>query len=628
MKRFVFLLSFFLVLAMTGNGWSAIWHVTENGSDSNDGQSWNSAFATINEAVSSALEGDEIWVGAGTYILSETIYVNKAVGIYGGFSGNESDLQARDWVNNLTIVDGNNLVQGFQLIANATIDGFTIRNGYSVYGGGIRIDYAAANIVNCTFSQNRGYYYGGAIYNYRASPIISNCVFYGNTAKYVGGAIYNSYSYPMITNSTFHQNSVDYTGGAIGNSYDSSATITNSTFRENSAGSDGGAIDNYDSSPTITNCTFYKNSAGSKGRAIDNSFSSSPIITNSIFWGDPGQLGSEITNDPGSYPDVAYSDVQGGYPGDGNIDQDPSFVDPENGDFHLQPGSPCIDTGTDNVQDLPLEDFEGDPRIAGTAPDMGIDEVVEEAVGLDAYVLYAREKVKLRRIADSQGNVGSNGSISVARGNSGTITGNLSAVGKIGVMGSLTVDGNVLTNDHVSVYRRGWLDVTGEMIEGQEAGLSSIELAEPESLGFNARGKNVRVQRRQSLDLEPGAYRNVRVSRGATLRLVPGDYKMERLNLDRRATLLIEGPVTINVVKGLHIGRSAKIEFGATPKSDVTINVLKSRIIWVGPRAELRGTLYAPNSRVWLGYRSQVEGAVHARRIYANSGVHFQPHTP
>ncbi|NIQ40034.1 MAG: hypothetical protein GTN81_15845, partial [Proteobacteria bacterium] len=89
-----------------------------------------------------------------------------------------------------------------------------------------------------------------------------------------------------------------------------------------------------------------------------------------------------------------YSDIQGGYPGDGNIDQDPSFVDPDNGDFHLQPGSPCIDAGTDNVQDLPLEDFEGDPRIAGSGPDMGVDEVVAES-GLASFVLYARERVKL-----------------------------------------------------------------------------------------------------------------------------------------------------------------------------------------------------------------------------------------
>ena len=51
----------------------------------------------------------------------------------------------------------------------------------------------------------------------------------------------------------------------------------------------------------------------------------------------------------------------GGWTGSGNIDADPLFVDPVNGDFHLQAGSPCIDTGDPSS---PL-----DPD--GTRADMG-----------------------------------------------------------------------------------------------------------------------------------------------------------------------------------------------------------------------------------------------------------------
>ena len=42
---------------------------------------------------------------------------------------------------------------------------------------------------------------------------------------------------------------------------------------------------------------------------------------------------------------MQYSDVQSGWPGQGNIDADPLFVDPANGDLRLVPGSPCIDAG-------------------------------------------------------------------------------------------------------------------------------------------------------------------------------------------------------------------------------------------------------------------------------------------
>jgi len=57
-----------------------------------------------------------------------------------------------------------------------------------------------------------------------------------------------------------------------------------------------------------------------------------------------------------------------------NIQKDPQFVDPENGDFHLKSTSPCIDAGTADAPELPDTDFEGDPRVVGAAPDIGADE--------------------------------------------------------------------------------------------------------------------------------------------------------------------------------------------------------------------------------------------------------------
>ncbi|HEX9973444.1 MAG TPA: T9SS type A sorting domain-containing protein, partial [bacterium] len=58
---------------------------------------------------------------------------------------------------------------------------------------------------------------------------------------------------------------------------------------------------------------------------------------------------------------VQYSVVQGGHIGVGNIDTDPMFVNPDNSDFRLQPGSPCIDAGD------PTSPLDPD----GTRADMG-----------------------------------------------------------------------------------------------------------------------------------------------------------------------------------------------------------------------------------------------------------------
>jgi hypothetical protein len=52
------------------------------------------------------------------------------------------------------------------------------------------------------------------------------------------------------------------------------------------------------------------------------------------------------------------------------------FADAGAENFHLQPGSPCVSVGDASAPALPATDFEGDPRVLGPAPDMGVDEFV------------------------------------------------------------------------------------------------------------------------------------------------------------------------------------------------------------------------------------------------------------
>ena len=47
---------------------------------------------------------------------------------------------------------------------------------------------------------------------------------------------------------------------------------------------------------------------------------------------------------------ISYSLVDRGWSGTGNINADPLFVDAENGDYHLQNSSPCIDAGNPDAQ--------------------------------------------------------------------------------------------------------------------------------------------------------------------------------------------------------------------------------------------------------------------------------------
>ncbi|HIE27952.1 TPA: hypothetical protein EYP66_11760 [Candidatus Poribacteria bacterium] len=112
----------------------------------------------------------------------------------------------------------------------------------------------------------------------------------------------------------------------------------------------------------------------------------SPTILNTILW---RNIPDELYVDDTSVVDITYSDIQGGWPGEGNIDAEPLFVDPDSGDYHLTDYSPCIGAGI-MTTDVPTEDFEGDPRPNPTEsnPDMGADEnpLAEPIPSINGYV--------------------------------------------------------------------------------------------------------------------------------------------------------------------------------------------------------------------------------------------------
>src|SRR4051794_9255087 len=103
------LLSVLLVLALflfdSGHASAAIF-VTSDGSGSNDGSSWNNA-TTLQNALSTATAGDEIWIAQGIYMPGEavtgTFLLPAGVALYGGFAGTESARDQRNWRSHLTI---------------------------------------------------------------------------------------------------------------------------------------------------------------------------------------------------------------------------------------------------------------------------------------------------------------------------------------------------------------------------------------------------------------------------------------------------------------------------------------------------------------------------------------------
>jgi len=216
--------------------------------------------------------------------------------------------------------------------------------------------------------------YGGAIFCYFSSPVITYNAICGNWAVFDGGAIFCSYSSPTVGNNTISSNYTSGCGGGINCGFSSPAidnntitgnrchvfgggiccwyyspTISNNLISGNFAGAEGGGICCLlNSTPRISNNTINANSAGRGGGIF--CYDSSPTVTNTILWGDTAPNGPEIYVSSGN-PTVTYCDVQGGWPGEGNIDADPMFVGPHNDDFYLRWHSPCINAGDPSLTD-------------------------------------------------------------------------------------------------------------------------------------------------------------------------------------------------------------------------------------------------------------------------------------
>jgi parallel beta-helix repeat protein/predicted outer membrane repeat protein len=198
--------------------------------------------------------------------------------------------------------------------------------------------------------------------------MLSDCAFSGNSTTGSGGGMYNEGSSPSLLSCIFSGNSAYRNGGGMYNRYRSQPSLTNCIFSGNSTNYGGGMESLDDSRPTLFNCTFSANFATASGGGISSPQNSITKLVNCILWADaPDEICTTASEarriiSTGGTVEITYSNVQNDWPGEGNIDIDPLFADPDNGDYHLksQAGrwepndgrwtmdnvtSPCIDAG-------------------------------------------------------------------------------------------------------------------------------------------------------------------------------------------------------------------------------------------------------------------------------------------
>ncbi len=165
-------------------------------------------------------------------------------------------------------------------------------------------------------------------------------------------------------------------GGGI-RLHNSSPSIINNIISGNATTYGGGVYHTTHCDAEYINNTIVNNTATASGGGI-YCLNSDPVIINTIVWANESGSGSNGISVISSNVNVAYSNIQDGWSGTGNISLDPLFVA---GDslFHLSDSSRCIGAGINSVEidgiwyHAPTTDFEGNqrPNPAGSMPDMG-----------------------------------------------------------------------------------------------------------------------------------------------------------------------------------------------------------------------------------------------------------------
>ena len=366
----------------------------ENGNDNNPGTE-EEPFLTIRKVLGLAKED------------GSTTFINVAEGRYSPSTTGESfpliipdniHLIGANWENTIIDIEAtqDKQARGFivQEVINVKIANFTITGGSAedagCQGGGAILltnnddavynadgswaPYAPSTPVleNLYLTGNHAYN-GGGIGVFRIiGPTMENIIVEENSSYSFGGGVFHHAGVTTISNAKItNNNALTEHGGGIA-VFVGGTVLNNVEISHNTAEFLGGGAAIYESEVDLFNTTFSNNIDHANNSAIW-SMNSTVGLVNSIVWDNqPNQLEGAYTITYSNIP----SNTQIFGDGEGNINTDPLFVDPGNGDFTLSDGSPCIDAGTADIDGDGEEDI---TDYIGSSPDMGAYETTIDA---------------------------------------------------------------------------------------------------------------------------------------------------------------------------------------------------------------------------------------------------------
>jgi hypothetical protein len=391
--------------------------------------SWATAATNIQDAVDAASNYDEVLVNDGVYQygggilpgfppseLTNRVMVTKTITVQSANGPSVTQIKGYQVPGAMT---GNSAVRCVYLADNASLIGFTLTNGatqnvemvgYSAFdqaGGGVLCASTNELLSNCLITGNFAYgagggAYGGTLKNCTLAwnsavgfsvpagggardSVLANCLVISNSAYDGGGAAGGALSNCFLTGNsawegggaydssmngcTVSANTADLRAGGVfgsGPTGEPVSLLQNCLIISNSVLSTSGLAGGVYGG-TLQNCTVALNSSQYVGGAYFCSIYNCVIYFNGVVYPDA----------PGSIANIDYSSTLNyccttpmPTNGFGNLTNDPLFVNPAGGDFHLQSNSPCINAGNNTYTATPT-DLDGNPRISGGTVDIG-----------------------------------------------------------------------------------------------------------------------------------------------------------------------------------------------------------------------------------------------------------------
>ncbi len=330
-----------LILALQLTAGQTI-YVDDDAPEGGDGQSWQTAFRYLHDAIKAPLVGTtpkvDILIAGGTYIPGQshsggaqpapnrhaTFQLKSGMALYGGYGGiGAADPDERDIAAYETILSGDlngddepgfinyaenvyHVVSALNMQAMAFLDGLTVRGGnadaaetietqHERRGAGIYALGGKLSMVDCLIRENVASSAGSGLgirdwEGNEAELLISNCRFEGNDGV-SGGTIFAGADFTIV-DCVFESNSAGY--GACMRIMACAPLIVDCLFIENEAYGAGAISNGPSASPTIIGSIFAGNSSGAGGGAVSNDFVQPSTYIDCLFIGNSADKGGAV----------------------------------------------------------------------------------------------------------------------------------------------------------------------------------------------------------------------------------------------------------------------------------------------------------------------------------------------